>query len=150
MAEDRFKRFQDAGNDFLETARTRAEEFLRELAKVTESTQKQAQDQVDDLVAAGRRGKLLDVVRREVQTQLSQLGVATKRDLDALERRVTGRAPAKKASTKKASTKKASATKKAPTKRASATKKAAKTTTKKAASKTTKKASDQTSPTASG
>lgn len=128
MAEDRFKRYQTAGNDFLETARTRAEEFLRELAKVTESTQKQAQEQVDDLVAAGRRGtdQLLDVVRREVQTQLSTLGLATKKDLDALERRVTGRAPAKAGGAKKAAkksptTKKTSA-KKAPAKKASAKK----------------------------
>ena len=80
MTDDRFKRYQEAGNDFLETARARAEDFLRELAKATESTQKQAQGQVDELVAAGRRGtdQMIDLVRREVESQLSQLGVVTK------------------------------------------------------------------------
>jgi polyhydroxyalkanoate synthesis regulator phasin len=131
MPDDRFKRYQEAGNEFLESARARAEEFLRELAKATETTQKQAKDQVDDLVASGRRGtdQVLDVVRREVATQLSQMGLATKKDLAALERRMTG-ATAKKAPAKAATATKTTATgtaakkvpaKKAPAKKAVAT-----------------------------
>lgn len=127
MPEDRFKRYQDVGTDFLESARARAEEFLRELAKATETTQKQASGQVDDLVAAGRRGtdQILDVIRREVSSQLGQLGLATQQDLDALERRVTGKAPAKKTAAKKAGAKKAGA-KKAGAKKAASKKAAAK------------------------
>lgn len=145
MVDDRFKRYQEVGNDFFDTARTRAEEFLRELAKATDSTQKQAQDQVDDLVAAGKRGtdQLLEVIRREISTQLAQLGLVTRDEFEALERRVaaqpaaspakaapgaTKAAPAKKApATKKAApAKKApAATKAAPAKKAPATKKAA-------------------------
>ncbi len=102
MTDDRFKRYQEAGNDFLEVARARAEDFLRELAKATESTQKQAQGQVDDMVAAGRRGtdQVIDVVRREVAAQFGQLGLATRADLDALERRLGGTPPRKTAARK--------------------------------------------------
>ncbi len=117
MTDDRFKRYQEAGNDFLEVARARAEDFLRELAKATESTQKQAQGQVDDMVAAGRRGtdQVIDVVRREVAAQFGQLGLATRADLDALERRLGGtpprKTPAKKTPAKKTPAKKTPAKK---------------------------------------
>lgn len=138
MTDDRFKRYQEAGNDFLEVARARAEDFLRELAKATESTQKQAQGQVDDMVAAGRRGtdQVIDVVRREVAAQLGQLGLATKADLEALERRLGG-TPPRKAAAKKSPAKKAAGTKKAPaTKAAGSTKATAKKSpTKKATAK---------------
>jgi polyhydroxyalkanoate synthesis regulator phasin len=90
--DDRFKRYQEAGADFLETARTRAEEFLQELAKMGDSTQKQAQGAVDDLVDGGRKGteQILATIRREITAQLSQLGLATKQELADLERRLTG------------------------------------------------------------
>jgi polyhydroxyalkanoate synthesis regulator phasin len=134
MPDDRFKRYQEAGNDFLETARARAEDFLRELAKATESTQKQAQNQVDDLVAAGRKGtdQLIEIVRREVANQLSQLGLIAKAPAKkatakkatakktAAKKAPAKKAPAKKATAKKAAAKKAPA-KKAPAKKASAT-----------------------------
>jgi polyhydroxyalkanoate synthesis regulator phasin len=89
--DDRFKRYQEAGADFLETARTRAEEFLRELAKLGDSSQKQAQVTVDDLVEGGRKGteQILATIRGEITAQLSQLGLATKKDLEDLERRLT-------------------------------------------------------------
>lgn len=149
MTDDRFKRYQDAGTDFLETARARAEDFLRELAKATESTQKQAQGQVDDLVAAGRQGtnQMIDLVRREVESQLSQLGVVTKAEFEAWKRRLGG-TPAKKAAATKTPAQKASAataaapaqksaaTKAAPVKKSSATKgAAAKSTAKKSPAK---------------
>src|SRR5438132_1320339 len=68
--DDRFKRYQEAGADFLETARTRAEEFLRELAKLGDSSQKQAQVTVDDLVEGGRKGT--ELVRRHLAVSRSQ------------------------------------------------------------------------------
>jgi polyhydroxyalkanoate synthesis regulator phasin len=91
--DDRFKRYQEAGAEFLEAARTRAEEFLRELAQMGDSTQRQAQDAVDDLVEGGRKGteQILTSIRREITTQLSQLGLATKDDLADLEGRLAGR-----------------------------------------------------------
>jgi polyhydroxyalkanoate synthesis regulator phasin len=141
--DDRFKRYQEAGADFLETARTRAEEFLRELAKLGDSSQKQAQVSVDDLVEEGRKGteQFLATIRREITAQLSQLGLATKQDLEDLERRLTaarGSAPAseptpggmsadpvRKATATKAPTKKA-APAKSPAEKAAAKKAPAK------------------------
>src|SRR5262249_8720019 len=111
--DDLFRKYQEAGADFLEEARTRAEEFLRELAKASGATQKQAQDAFDELFEGSRKGTehLMSWIRTEITSQLNQLGLATKEDLDALETRLT--APAKKAAATKSPT--AKATKKAAT-----------------------------------
>ena len=105
MARDeRFKKYQDAGADFLETARVRAEEFLRELSKAGESTQRQGRGALDDLLEGSRKGteQMIESIRSEIRSQLSLLGLATKEDLAALERRLSGTraAPAKKTATK--------------------------------------------------
>jgi polyhydroxyalkanoate synthesis regulator phasin len=130
MARDeRLKKVQDAGADFLETARAKAEEFLRELSRASGDTQDRAQDAIDDLVGSGRKGtgQFASAVRKEIQNQLAALGLATKDDLDALERRLTGHpAAAKKATAKKATAKKATAEKAAPAKKAAAKKAPAK------------------------
>lgn len=123
MARDeRFKKYQEAGADFLETARVRAEEFLRELSKATDSTSKQGRDTIDDLMEGSRKGteQFIASIRKEITSQLSALGLATKDDLAALERRLGGKAGAQKS----APSKTAAASKKA-TKTSSATKKAA-------------------------
>ena len=118
--DDRFKKAQQTGADWLETARVRAEEFLRELSKAGDSTQKSAQGALDDLIEGSRKGteQLISSIRSEVSAQLGLLGLATKADLADLERRITGRAPAQKAgATKKAAPKKAPAAKKAAAKK---------------------------------
>jgi polyhydroxyalkanoate synthesis regulator phasin len=135
VRDDRFKRYQEAGADFLEVARSRAEEFLEELAKAGDTTQKQAQGALDELLEGSRKGteQILTSIRKEITSQLSLLGIATKEDLAALERRLTGQvepasgggspatkaAPAKKAPAKKAAAKKVPA-KKTPAKKAAA------------------------------
>ena len=136
-SDERFKKYQEAGADFLETARARAEDFLRELSRATDSTQKQGRDTLDDLMEGSRRGteQFISSIRKEINTQLSALGIATKGDLAALERRLTGKAaspkaqPAKKAApakktsaSKKASPAKKTATKSAPAKKTAARK----------------------------
>ncbi|MCU4184745.1 hypothetical protein K6U06_10270 [Acidiferrimicrobium sp. IK] len=95
-SDDRFRQYSEAGEEFLEAARSRAVEFLRELAKAGQTTQKQATGQVEDLVDAGRKGtdQVLDVIRKEIASQLGALGLATKDDLAALERRLSGASPA--------------------------------------------------------
>jgi polyhydroxyalkanoate synthesis regulator phasin len=128
-SDDRFKRYQEVGADFFETARTRAEDFLREVTKMGDSTQKQASCAVDDLVGGSRKGteQLLASIRREITAQLSQLGLATKEDLADLERRLK-EAPTKPAATKATPAKRATekaATKKGPGKKATPTKKTA-------------------------
>jgi polyhydroxyalkanoate synthesis regulator phasin len=124
--DDRFKKYQEAGADFLETARARAEEFLRELSKVGESTQKQGRGALDDLVDESRKGteQVIASIRSEIRSQLSLLGLATKEDLAALERRLAGTGAAKSAATTKSSASKATSSTSAAT-RKSAAKKAA-------------------------
>lgn len=80
------KRYQEAGADFVEMARTKAEELLRELGGLGGV----AEERVGEARQAGRRGadQLLDVVRREVAAQLSALGLATRADLEAIEARL--------------------------------------------------------------
>jgi polyhydroxyalkanoate synthesis regulator phasin len=89
--DDRFKKYQEAGADFLEMARTRAEEFLTELAKMGGSSQKQAQGAFDEMIESSRRGteQILNVIRAEIAAQFSLLGVATRQELGDLERRLT-------------------------------------------------------------
>ena len=97
MARDeRLKKVQGAGADFLETARARAEEFLRELSRAGGDTSGRAQGALDDLVEGGRKGteQLVSVIRKEITNQLGLLGLATKEDLDALEKRLSSRASA--------------------------------------------------------
>jgi hypothetical protein len=101
---------------------------------------------MDDLFETSRRGseQLFGIIRREITAQLSLLGLATREDLEALERRLTGRvamakpadAAAKKAAAKKSPAKKSAgkktagekgAGKKAPAKKAAAKKAAGNT-----------------------
>jgi DNA-binding protein HU-beta len=125
--DDRFKKVQEAGADFLETARARAEEFLKELSRAGGGTQGRAQGAFDDLLEGSRRGteQLVASIRKEITSQLSALGLATQSDLQALERRLSGRTT---------STARAGAAKTGATKSSAAKKTAAKTT---AAKKTT-------------
>jgi polyhydroxyalkanoate synthesis regulator phasin len=121
--DDPFRKYQEAGADFLEEARTRAEEFLREFAKASGATQRQAQDAFDELFEGSRKGTehVMGWIRTEITTQLAQLGLATKEDLAALEARLSGGASASKA---------------APAQKAASTKTAGAKAAKKAASKT--------------
>jgi polyhydroxyalkanoate synthesis regulator phasin len=130
------RRYLDAGIAFTEMTRARAEGIAGELVKAGELQRDQVQNSVDDLIDRSRRNtqSLISLVRKEVTSQLSLLGLATKDDLDALEKRLTqkfapkkttasaqksapratsgaGKAPAKKAPAKKAPGKKAPAKK---------------------------------------
>ncbi len=130
--DDRLKKAQKAGADWLETARARAEEFLRELSRATDTTEGRAQEAVNDLIEGSKKGteQLVSSIRTEITAQLGLLGLATKADLADLERRLTGKAAgAKKAAPAK---KAATAKKAAPAKKAtnsSGSKKAAETGT---------------------
>jgi hypothetical protein len=128
--DDRLRKAQKAGADWLETARVRAEEFLRELSRATDTIEGRAQEAVNDLIEGSKKGteQLVSSIRTEISAQLGLLGLATKADLADLERRLTGKATgAKKASPAKkaAPVKKDSPGKKATT--SSGSKKAAPT-----------------------
>src|SRR5579875_161557 len=94
--DDRLKKVSGAGADFLETARAKAESFVKEVSRSGGQSQGRAQGAFDELVGGGRRSteQFVAAIRKEIQNQLSSLGLATKADLDALERRLSGRVAA--------------------------------------------------------
>jgi DNA-binding protein HU-beta len=149
MPDDRFKKYQEAGVDFLETARARAEEFLRELSKAGESTQRQGRDTLEDVLEGSRKGTegMITSIRNEIRSQLSLLGLATQEDLAALERRLGGSGSTKAAASKKSATAKKSSARPATAKKSAGAAKRA--TTKSTASKSTASKSTASKSTAS-
>jgi polyhydroxyalkanoate synthesis regulator phasin len=87
---DIFQRYLDAGYAVTEMTRDRAESIVREFVKAGEVRRDNVQSRVDDLVDRSRRNteQLLGVIRSEITSQFSQLGLATKDDLKALETRL--------------------------------------------------------------
>ena len=119
-----WKQLIETGMQFTEMRRSQAKRIAQELAAQGQIARDQLASTVDELVEMSRRRteELSRIVRQEVQRQLGSLGVATKEDLERVERKVaalTGttagakKAPATKATAKKAPAKKATAASKA-------------------------------------
>ena len=144
---DAFRRYLDAGSTFTQITRTRAEELVQELVKSGALQRKEAKARVDELIERSRKSseQLIQVVRDEVASQMSALGISSIEDLArqvasllnrstdlvrGQEKAAATKAPAKKAPAKKAAATKAPAkkapAKKAPAKKAAATKAPAK------------------------
>jgi len=115
MANEMWKRYLDVGVTFSETTRKRAEEFVRDLVKAGEVQQERAQKAVDELVDRSRKNteELVTLVRNEIKSQVSTLGIATKDDIRRLEGRIDrlSKAPGKKAAPRKAAARKSAAKK---------------------------------------
>src|SRR4051812_36354496 len=120
---DVLKRYLDAGMAFTQMTRSRAEAIVKDLVKAGELQQKQAQKQVDDLMERSRKNteQLLDLIRNEITSQLSAMGLPPKDDIPRWESKIgaappaaAAPAPAPKAPAKKAPAKKAPAKKAAP------------------------------------
>ena len=126
---DMLKRYLDAGIAFTNMSRKRAEGIVNDLVKTGEIQRDQAQERVEELVDRSRRNTeaLVDRMRKELSTQLASMGLATKADIERIERRLAALGNAK------ASAPKPSAPKPAATKAAPPAKKAAPTAAKKAA-----------------
>ena len=143
-----WKRVLETGMHFTELRRSQAHRVVVDLVAQGQLARDQIGAAVDELIEISRRRseELRAIVSMEVQRQLGVLGLATKRDLDALEQRLraanrtparaggAGKAPAKKKATAKPSaskvpTKKKAATKRPAKKKAVATKSAARRTT---------------------
>ncbi len=151
---DILKRYIDAGLAFTALTQSRAEALVKDLVKAGEVQADQARDAVADLLERSRKNsqELLETVRREVRSQITNLGLASQADLNRIEGRIasvlgTAAAPVKKATpaakktvkqtaAKTTAAKKKVAAKKAPAKRKAAAKKAP---AKRAAKKTVKK-----------
>jgi polyhydroxyalkanoate synthesis regulator phasin len=102
---DVVRRYLEAGAEFGQMTRSRAESIIRDLVKAGEVQREQTQERIDELVDWSRRNRenVVQLIRREINNQLSAMGIATKSDLAALERKLGGsrRAPAKKAAAAK-------------------------------------------------
>ncbi len=113
-----WKRLLDAGTQFTEMRRSQARARAAELVAQGHLARDQMAAAVDELIEQSRKRTedLRRFVQREVQRQLGMLGVATKADLAALERRLTKanriakQAPAKKQAASKAAQKPAKKT----------------------------------------
>jgi polyhydroxyalkanoate synthesis regulator phasin len=108
---DELRRMALFGSGMVELTKARAEQIAKDLVKEGEVRRKQAKSVVKDLMEASRanRQELGSFVRTEMRSQIESLGLATKRDLERIERRVTrletnlkeSSAPRKKTAAKK-------------------------------------------------
>jgi len=127
-----WKRALETGIQFTELRRSQARRLASDLVSQGQLARDQLGAAVDELVEISRHRseELRKVVSSEVQRQLGGLGLATKNDLAALERRLMGASKATKSATKKSP--KTAPAKKAPAKKAPAKKPAKKAAAKKA------------------
>lgn len=128
---DEIRRLALVTSGIVELTRNRAESIVRDLISSGDLSGSQAGQAVKELMERSRqnRREILDLVRGEIRGQIEALGLASKRDIERLERRVArleDRSPV-------------SATRKAPSK-----KKTSKKTSRKTAKKTSKKTSKKT------
>lgn len=128
-----WKRLLETGMEFTEMRRSRARQIAADLVSQGQLAKDQVSATVDEIMDASRErsDKFRGAVRAEVQRQLGALGLATKADIAALERKLTNRS----AATSKRTVKKTAAKKTA--KRSPAKKRATKTAAKKTAAKKT-------------
>jgi polyhydroxyalkanoate synthesis regulator phasin len=112
-----WQRVLETGMQFTELRRSQARAIVSDLVAQGHVARDQMGAAVDEVLELSRRRSedLRKVVQNEVQRQLGALGLATRADLAALERRLTRAnreakksGPAKKASGKKAAPKRAS------------------------------------------
>jgi polyhydroxyalkanoate synthesis regulator phasin len=100
-----------------ELTRHRAEQIVRDLVQRGDVRREQASAAVREIMDASRqsRQELIRFVRGEIRAQIANLGVASKRDLERLERRIArlesqGKTAAKRSTAKKSTRKSTKAT----------------------------------------
>ena len=115
---DELRRLSLMGSGVAELTRNRAEQIVKDMVAAGEVKRKQASKVVKDLMETSKanRQELLKIVRSEIQGQVQNLGLATQRDLERIERRVARlessvRPAPKKTTAKKTSRKKTAARK---------------------------------------
>jgi polyhydroxyalkanoate synthesis regulator phasin len=102
-----------------ELTRHQAERIVKDLVKSGDVRRKQARSAVKELMETSKtaRKELSRLVRSEIQNQVEGLGLATKRDLDRVDRRVTRLEGGKKKTTTKKTTARKSTAKRSTAKR---------------------------------
>ncbi|MGH2787952.1 MAG: phasin family protein [Actinomycetota bacterium] len=110
---DDLRRWALFGSGVAELTKSRAEQIVKELVSAGDVRRKQASGLVKELLEASRdnRKELIRLLRSEVQTQIEAVGLATKRDMERLDRRVKRLEDNMKATRKKTTRTKSSAKK---------------------------------------
>ena len=112
---DELRRVALFSSGIVELTRHQAEQVVKDLVKNGDLRRQQASTAAKELIDRSKQNRmeLLRFVRGEIQNQIESLGLATKRDLERLERRITrleserkSSGPAKKTSAKKTTAKK--------------------------------------------
>jgi polyhydroxyalkanoate synthesis regulator phasin len=87
---DEIRRMALITSGVVELTRNRAETIVRDLIKSGELSGGQATQVVRDLMERSKqnRNEILDLVRSELRNQIEAVGLASKRDIERLERRV--------------------------------------------------------------
>jgi polyhydroxyalkanoate synthesis regulator phasin len=141
---DEIRRMALVTSGIVELTRNRAESIVRDLISSGDLPGGQAGQTVKELMERSRQNprEIMNLVRGEIRGQIEALGVATKRDIERLERRVARLEDRPSAPTTRKTSKKTA--KKASKKTAKKTsKKTAKKTSKKTAKKTSKKTTER-------
>lgn len=88
---DELRRMALFGSGVAELTRHRAEQIVKDLVKAGDVRREQTGGLVKDLLARSKqnRQEIVRLVRGEIRNQIEALGLATKRDLERVERRVT-------------------------------------------------------------
>jgi polyhydroxyalkanoate synthesis regulator phasin len=125
---DELRRWALMGSGVAELTRNRAEQIVKDMVAAGDVKRKQGSKVVKDLMETSKanRQEFLKIVRSEIQGQIQNLGLATQRDLERLERRVarleSSVSSARKKNTARKTTAKKSTTRKTTAKKTTARK----------------------------
>ena len=119
---DEVRRLALFGSGVAELTRHQAEQIIKDLVKAGDVRRQQASGAARDLYERSRenRKQMTSIIRSEIQNQVQNLGLASKRDLERLERRIARlESGGKKKTTAKKTTAKKSTAKKTTSSRSS-------------------------------
>jgi len=118
---DEVRRLALFGSGVAELTRHQAEQIVKDLVKAGDVRRQQASTAARDLYDRSRenRKQLTSIIRTEIENQVQNLGLASKRDLERLERRITRLESERKKTTTKRTTAKKSTGKKTTSSRSS-------------------------------
>lgn len=116
---DEVRRLALFGSGVAELTRHQAEQIVKDLVKAGDVRRQQASSAARDLYDRSRenRKQMTSIIRSEIQNQVQNLGLASKRDLERLERRIARLESERKKTTAKRSTAKKSTAKKSTAKK---------------------------------
>ncbi len=111
---DEMRRLALFGSGVAELTRHQAEQIIKDLVKAGDVRRQQASTAARDLYERSRenRKQLVAIVQTEIRNQIQNLGLASKRDLERLERRIARLEADRKKTTARSSTAKKSTAKK--------------------------------------